>query len=908
MLSRKEEILHTLESNQQEMTAAELATLLQIDRSNASRYLSELFKENKISKSDGRPVKYRALLEEEEEVHVDDSSEVSFNNLVGEKDSLKVSIQQAKAAILYPPRGLHTIIFGETGTGKSMFAECMYSFAVESQTLPKDAPFISFNCADYAQNPQLLFGHIFGVRKGAYTGATEDSPGLIANADGGILFLDEIHRLPPEGQEMLFTFIDKGIYRPLGESKETYEASVQIIGATTESSESFLTTFNRRIPMAITLPNLASRSLDERYEIVSLFIKQEANRLIQRIRVEREAVLAFMLYEAEGNIGQVKRDLKLVCAKSFLHYRTHAESELLIRKEDLPLQVQKGLLKIKEIPDRMERFLESKSQYLTFEPGTAEVVWSHDPERNMQVYNDIEEKVSQLSEVELNNINLEELISRDVDEYFQTYVQELTKNQIHKELIPENILNLTDQLYDIAEERLERKYNEKSRFAFALHLQSTIDRIKDGHMIIHPGLNNIRKTLNKEFKVALDLSGIIEEQEDIEIPFDEIGFISMFLSINLGETEQNHENPVGVIILMHGNSTASSMLETAQELLGTTLGKAFNMPLVMKVQTMYSQLLTYVKQNQELLSNGLLLLTDMGSLNSFGDLIYEETGVRTKAISMTSTMIVLEALRMASVGRSLEDIYQNIQMAFESIIRDRSRNNSHTPQINKKAIIVTCFTGEGVASRLYQRIEPVIDKSQVELIQMQFLEKETFKKHIDRLLEEYEIKAIAGTVAIEYQNIPFFSAYDIFDDEKLNILKRVAADEVPTEKIIRSLSHELDNIADIPKFIHAIQNTLQQVQTEIHVTIEPEVHAGMIIHTAFLINNLLAGEEGRAFPNLAEFVKQNRLDMDILRTNFMTLEKNYQIKIPEAEFAFLVEMMQQNRLDNQIENAKNRHF
>lgn len=122
------------------------------------------------------------------------------------------------------------------------------------------------------------------------TGAAQDSPGLIAKADGGILFLDEIHRLPPEGQEMLFTFIDKGIYRPLGESAQVHEASVQIIGATTESSESFLSTFNRRIPMAITLPNLASRSLDERYEIIS-FIKQEANRLNQRIDIEKKRFL-----------------------------------------------------------------------------------------------------------------------------------------------------------------------------------------------------------------------------------------------------------------------------------------------------------------------------------------------------------------------------------------------------------------------------------------------------------------------------------------------------------------------------------------------------------------------------------------------------------------------------------------
>ncbi len=103
---------------------------------------------------------------------------------------------------------------------------------------------------------------------------------------------------------MLFTFIDKGSYRPLGESVQTYEASVQIIGATTESSDNFLATFKRRIPVSVTLPSLSERMLDERYEIITLFIKQEANRLNQRIQVEKDAIIAFMLYDAEGNIGR----------------------------------------------------------------------------------------------------------------------------------------------------------------------------------------------------------------------------------------------------------------------------------------------------------------------------------------------------------------------------------------------------------------------------------------------------------------------------------------------------------------------------------------------------------------------------------------------------------------------------
>lgn len=905
MNSRKEEILHTLEMRQTGMTAQQMAELLNIDRANASRYLNELAKEQRIKKNTGRPVVYELYqrapqqlsgeFNEDEAVHVDTSSEVTFDSLVGENGSLKVAIQQAKAAILYPPRGLHTIIFGETGTGKSLFAECMYHFAIDSHTLAPGAPFVSFNCADYAQNPQLLFGHIFGVKKGAYTGADSDQPGLLAQADKGILFLDEIHRLPPEGQEMLFTFIDKGSYRPLGESNGTHQASVQIIGATTEPQDTFLTTFNRRIPMSITLPSIQGRSLDERYEIITLFIKQEANRLNQRIEAEKEAIISFMLYEAEGNIGQIKRDLKLVCAKAFLHYRTHNQQSLQIRKEDCSLQVQKGLLKIKEIGERLDQFLEGKGDYLTFEPGEAEVVWSQDPQRNMQVYNTIEEKVSTLSDHGINVVDLEQLILGDMDAYFETYVEELTQSNLHKELLPQKIWDLTNQLYSIAEERLGRSYNEKTRFAFALHLQSTVERLEEGHTIVHPDLNNIRKNFKKEFQVALDLSSIIEDECQLEIPFDEIGFISMFLSLQMKESANETHEHVAVIVLMHGEATASSMLQTAQELLGTKTGLAMDMRLDVEVQVMYSQLLQYVRDQAQQLQAGILLLTDMGSLNSFANLLYEETGIRTKAVSMTSTMVVLEALRMADAGRSLEDIYQNTLLAFKAIIREESKVNEIRRK--QKAVVVTCFTGEGVAAKLYQRISPMVDQNQIKIIQMQFVERGAFLKHIDALLEEYDIKAIAGTVEVNYQNIPFFSAYEIFDQERQQVFQRLVTEEIPLERIIASLKQELAHVPALDRLVYHLNRILQQAQGQMQVVLDPTVTTGLLMHLTFLIDNLMTGEATRKFPGLTEFIRHHRLELDVLRTQLMTVEKDYQIKIPDDEVAYVVQMIQNNKLN-----------
>ncbi|MDN6723149.1 MAG: sigma 54-interacting transcriptional regulator [Tetragenococcus halophilus] len=893
MNPRKQEILQFVKKHADGLTAKQIADSLQIDRSNVSRYLNELAKNKSIQKSRGRPVVYYPLTTNLAEV---ESIKMDFERLVGADASLKVSIQQAKAAMLYPPSGLHTIIFGQTGTGKTMFAECMYQFAVQAKALAQDAPFISFNCADYAQNPQLLFGHIFGVKKGAYTGADANTKGLLAEADGGILFLDEIHRLPPEGQEMLFSFIDKGQYRPLGESSRAYEAFVQIIGATTESSDAFLGTFNRRIPMSITLPDLAQRSLDERYEIITLFIKQEASRLNQAIKVEKDAIVAFMLYDAPANIGQIKRDVKIVCAKSFLHYRTHEQDELIIRKKDCPLQVQKGMLKIKERAERLDHFLEGKGDYLIFEAQDKEVSSAQDSDSNMEVYQEIEEKLASLNQLGVDNTDLEKVVAKDVEAYFANYVKELTQTSTQRGMIASNIWNLTNQLYDIAEKKLERSYNEKARFAFALHLQLTLDRIHKGEAIVHPDLNRVRKNLKSEFQLALDLSTTIEEELQVEIPFDEIGFISMFLSIQLGQYEQLPQNNVGVIVLMHGNSTASSILSAAQELLGTTSGVAMDMPLDTVVNQMYQKLLNDVIDNKSQFSNGLLLLTDMGSLNSFATLLYEETGIRTKAVSMTSTMIVIEALRMSEAGRSLEDIYQNIQSSFETIVREQFQDE-HGDKDNKKAIVVTCFTGEGVAAKLYERIAAIVDQAKVEIIQMQFIEKETFKKHIDGLLEEYEIKAIAGTVEVEYQNIPFFSAYDVFDDQKLKVLKSIVKDEIAADTIVNSLEGTITHVGSLTVLVETLKSLVQQVQTQLHIILEPSVEAGLVIHLAFLIEALRTSGIQRQFPDLAAFQKKYRLETDILKTSFISIEKNYDIQIPDDEIAYLTEAFIKNQID-----------
>jgi len=105
------------------------------------------------------------------------------------------------------------LLTGESGTGKEVVARLIHSMS------PAPGPFVAVNCGAIPEN--LLESELFGVVRGAYTGATETRTGLLAQADGGTLFLDEIAELPLQLQVKLLRVIQEGVFRPLGSPQET---------------------------------------------------------------------------------------------------------------------------------------------------------------------------------------------------------------------------------------------------------------------------------------------------------------------------------------------------------------------------------------------------------------------------------------------------------------------------------------------------------------------------------------------------------------------------------------------------------------------------------------------------------------------------------------------------------------
>jgi transcriptional regulator with GAF, ATPase, and Fis domain len=142
--------------------------------------------------------------------------------IVGRHD--KVCEALARAA-RFAPCESPVLLTGETGTGKELFARALYLLSNR-----KNRPFLTVNCAQY-HDGQLIASELFGHRRGSFTGAIADHRGLFEEADGGVVFLDEVGELSVPAQAMLLRALSEGEIVPVG-SSHAKQVDVRVIAAT----------------------------------------------------------------------------------------------------------------------------------------------------------------------------------------------------------------------------------------------------------------------------------------------------------------------------------------------------------------------------------------------------------------------------------------------------------------------------------------------------------------------------------------------------------------------------------------------------------------------------------------------------------------------------------------------------
>ncbi len=205
------------------------------------------------------------------------------------------------------------LITGESGTGKEILARAIHRYSPRAHK-----PFVPFNCTAIPR--ELLESQLFGHRRGAFTGADRDSPGLIRAAKDGTLFLDEIGEMSLDLQPKLLRFLESGEISPLGEPAPL-TVDVRIVAATNSNVEQLVhegrfreDLFYRLNVVRLTIPPLRERR-DEIPALVHHFVAQAAAEFSKgRVRVAEETMEYLLLHPWPGNVRQLQNELRRMTA------------------------------------------------------------------------------------------------------------------------------------------------------------------------------------------------------------------------------------------------------------------------------------------------------------------------------------------------------------------------------------------------------------------------------------------------------------------------------------------------------------------------------------------------------------------------------------------------------------------
>ena len=309
-------------------------------------------------------------------------------------------------------------------------------------------------------------------------------------------------------------------------------------------------------------------------------------------------------------------------------------------------------------------------------------------------------------------------------------------------------------------------------YPLAVHLNSTYERILTGKEIINPKLRIIKSKYEKEFNVAIKICEVAKERLNIDIPEAEIGFITMYLK-NYRREAKDVEGKVAVIVMTHGR-VASAMAEVANKFLGVEHAIGIDMDFRDSPDVMLEKAIKGVKENDQ--GKGCIILVDMGSLVTFGDIITAKTGIETVVIGRVDTLMVLEAVRKSALtDQSLDEIIQDL----ESDSKGYGLSQYYVESSNLEDVIVTlCITGKGAALKIKEYVESQVVSigKKIDVISIGFMDDDV-NISLTNIAKKKNIKAIVGTINPEFRNIPFISLEDIMKGKGVNRLNHIIAED-----------------------------------------------------------------------------------------------------------------------------------
>ena len=310
------ELLHHVTLNYPDLTFMVITAFgttesaVEVMKKGAYDYITKPFKIDEVRLNIANALKSKRLEVENRSLKRELQKEFTFENLIGNSDSMH-RIYSVIEKVSKSPTNI--LITGESGTGKEMVAK-----AIHYNGFFKDKPFVTVNCGAIPES--LMESEMFGHKKGSFTGAISDKQGLFETADGGTLFLDEVGELPMSIQVKLLRAIQERVIRRVGATNDI-KVEVRIIAATNRDLEDMVKKglfredlFYRLNVILIHVPPLRERNEDVPL-LAEFFLKKYNERLMKNIQgISDEAMTSLKKYDYPGNVRELENVIERTVA------------------------------------------------------------------------------------------------------------------------------------------------------------------------------------------------------------------------------------------------------------------------------------------------------------------------------------------------------------------------------------------------------------------------------------------------------------------------------------------------------------------------------------------------------------------------------------------------------------------
>lgn len=847
------------------LTTQYLSEQLDMQRTNLSSILNQLVKEGKIIKTNSRPVLYQLV--DSQLTKQDD-----FEGLIGYDQSLSEAVLLAKAAILYPQSSPHILITGQSGSGVKYFVKNIYNFAIKSKILKNNAPFTVFDCKTFIENPMIINEMLFGDEK---------KIGLIHETNKGMLLIKNVELLSGYQRTMLFSIItnNKMLSNQYIELPCDYKC-IMICSMTSDSPQEIYDLYRNKMDFVIELMPLSKRPLKERFAFLELFFKQEAKKLGRIIEVNTSILHSLLLYEVKDNIRGLKNDIHTGVANCYVreHDANHHTIELLL--SDFPNYVRKGMIYYKTSKEQIDEIIPGDCKF-AFTKN--EVLKNRARENDSNIYQTIDIKKRELKKQNVSEEQINDFVSLQLHQDFQKYFNELSNRVSDQEqltkIVSIKLVDLVTAFINKAANELGVEYQDAVLYGLCLHINASLIKVSSKQRLANEEIKRIIDLYPKHYYLAKDFIKQIEQEFRVRMNIDEIIFTMLFI---LKESSSMSNRSVVTLIAMHGDSSASSIVNVVNTLAAANNTYAYDLSLAKSMDEAYEELKKLIVKIHQ--GKGIILIYDMGSIRTMAESIAFETGIEVKYLEMPITLIGVTSSNKASSNCSLDEIYDYLQDKFKDIKYFRKQGN--------KKILVLMVDNQIKMAKLKAYLNEHFDLKDVIIHTIENSAANYLYNEINAIANEGEIMGIIGEDKPNLAQFAFVDMEHLYQSKAVSI-EDVFVDEIKNDDISEIFEYLKDQFSeiDIDGIKSYLMEFIENLTTALDTVLSEDQQIGLIVHLICLIDRI--NHEQTPVVNFvaSSIIVQHGEMVEKVRKLLIPLESVLNIMISDVEIATIISIV-----------------